>query len=268
MKALTSPLLDVQGLSIAAASGQILVQDVSFTVQPGQTLGIVGESGSGKSLTCRAVLGLLPPGLRLTAGSVQWRGRELTLASSSAYRALRREAWGAVFQDPGAYLNPSSRIGYQLAECLRVRAGVKGRAAHDAALASLESVGINEPAQVSRKFPHELSGGMLQRVLIAMALSGSPSLLIADEVTTALDVVVQHQVVTLLAEHKRQRGLAMLMVSHDLALVSQVCDELMVMKDGVVVEQGPRSQVLARPRHAYTRMLIDTHLKYGLNAYD
>ncbi|MDQ8033509.1 MAG: ABC transporter ATP-binding protein [Bordetella sp.] len=267
MNARSQALLVVDELAIAAADGRTLVQDVSFALEAGQTLGIVGESGSGKSLTCRAVLGLLPPGLRISAGDIRWRGQSLRTAPAAAYRALRRAEIGAVFQDPGSYLNPASRIGAQLAECVRVRAGVGGRAAHATALALLEAVGIQQSASVARRFPHELSGGMQQRVLIAMALCGQPALLIADEVTTALDVVVQHQVITLLARHKAERDLAMLMVSHDLALVSQVCDHILVMKDGAVVEQGERAALLAEPAHPYTRLLIDTHLQYGLDAY-
>lgn len=264
---MSTALLQVDGLSITSADGRRLVSDVSFALEAGQTLGIVGESGSGKSLTCRAVLGMLPAGLRISAGSIFWRGAELLGSSPARYRQLRREEIGAVFQDPGSYLNPSSRIGAQLRECLHVRAGLRGRQAQATAGALLDAVGIHDAAAVLRRFPHELSGGMQQRVLIAMALCGHPALLIADEVTTALDVVVQHQVVSLLARHKTERGLAMLMVSHDLALVSQVCDDILVMKDGRVVEQGRRVNLLAEPRHAYTRLLIDTHLRYGLDAY-
>lgn len=261
-------LLRVEHLTVATADGRELVRDVSFSCERGATLGIVGESGSGKSLTCRAVLGLLPEGLRITHGSIRYAGRELRQADAREYRDLRRTAMGAVFQDPGSYLNPSARIGHQLAECIRVRAGGRAGEARAETLALLEAVGIPDPATVSRQFPYALSGGMLQRVLIAMALTGDPALLIADEVTTALDVIVQHQVVTLLSQLKASRGLCMIMVSHDLALVSQECEHLLVMKDGEVVEQGARSDVLARPAHPYTRLLIDNHLEYGLGAYE
>lgn len=261
-------LLSVAGLNISTAEGTPLVTDVAFNLQTGGTLGIVGESGSGKSLTCRAILGILPTGLTLSGGTIGLAGEDLTRLPSRAYRDIRRERFGAVFQDPGSYLNPSMRIGEQIAESVRVHKGCSRRDAREQALVLLQDVGMKMPTVVARQFPHELSGGMLQRALIAIALSGDPQLLIADEVTTALDVIVQHQVVQLLKQHQARRGLAMVIVSHDLALVSQVCDDLVVMQNGVIVEQGSRDEVLNRPRHAYTQALIANHLKYGLENYD
>jgi peptide/nickel transport system ATP-binding protein len=260
--------LDVRGLTIRARDGRSLVRDVSFSLAAGHTLGIVGESGSGKSLTCRALLRLLPPGLSMSAASLVLDGRDLTALTPAECRQLRRERFGAVFQDPGSYLNPSMRIGSQLAESVLVHKRCRGREAAERSLALLEAVGMREPAQVARQFPFELSGGMQQRVMIAIALSGDPDLLIADEVTTALDVIVQKQVIALLQKHQAERGLSMIVVSHDLALVSEVCDDLVVMQDGVVVERGSRAEVLRDPQHPYTRSLIANHLKYGLEAYD
>jgi ABC-type glutathione transport system ATPase component len=213
--------LDVRGLTIRTADGRPLVRDVSFSLAAGTTLGIVGESGSGKSLTCRALLRLLPEGLSMSAAALSLDGRDLLALTPGACRQLRRERFGAVFQDPGSYLNPSMRIGSQLAESIRVHKRCRRSEAVERSLALIEAVGLKEPALTARRFPFELSGGMQQRVMIAMALSGDPDLLIADEVTTALDVIVQKQVIALLQKHQAERGLSMIVVSHDLALVSE-----------------------------------------------
>lgn len=260
------PVLVVDGLTVRSGTGHDHVHEASFTLRRGTTLGIVGESGSGKSLTCRAVLGLLPPGLTIAEGSIRLDGVELTGLTSRDYQALRRARFGAVFQDPGSYLNPSARIGTQLAESLFVHGKGRGRSARRQAVDLLDAVGMEAPDAVARQFPFELSGGMLQRVLLALALSGDPDILIADEATTALDAIVQHQIVELIESHRRARGLTMIMVSHDLALVSRTCDDLVVMREGRVVEKGPRAAILRDPQHAYTRMLIDNHVKYGLDA--
>lgn len=263
-----APFLDVRGLTICTADGRSLVRNLSFSLAPGGILGIVGESGSGKSLTCRAVLGLLPKGLTMRADSMTFDGRDIIALNSRERRNLRRDRFGAVFQDPGSYLNPSMRIGSQMAENIRVHRRCSGRDALRQGLALLDSVGLKDTAKLVRQFPFELSGGMQQRVMIAMALAGNPDLLIADEVTTALDVIVQKQVITLLQKHQAEFDLSMIVVSHDLALVSEICDELVVMKDGEAVEQGNRADILRNPQHPYTRSLIANHLKYGLEAYD
>lgn len=260
------PALVVEGLTIRTAAGRDLVRGARFTLRRGAALGIVGESGSGKSLTCRAVLGLLPPGLAIAEGSIRLDGVELTRLAPRDYRTLRRTRFGAVFQDPGSYLNPSARIGTQLAESLFVHGKRRGRSARRQALDLLGGVGMEAPEAVARQFPFELSGGMQQRVLLALALSGDPDILIADEATTALDAIVQHQIVELIESHRQARGLSMIMVSHDLALISRTCDDLVVMREGRVVEKGSRAAVLRDPHHAYTRMLIDNHLKYGLDS--
>jgi ABC-type glutathione transport system ATPase component len=262
---LPEPIVRVDRLTIAAADGRAVVRGVSFNVYPGHTVGIVGGSGSGKSLTCRAILGLLPEGLRVTSGTVSVLGQDLRALKDRDLRRLRGRQIGAVFQDPGSYLNPSMRIGDQIAECVRLHQGGSRREARERALELLDAVRMSSARDVYRRFPFELSGGMQQRALIAIALSGDPSLLIADEVTTALDVIVQDQIVKLLQEHKERRRLAMVMVSHDLSLVSQVCDYLVVMTDGAIVEQGPRAEILRNPAEAYTRRLISNHSKFGLN---
>jgi peptide/nickel transport system ATP-binding protein len=257
-------LLAVQGLSITCGDGQPLVSDVSFTVPKGGTIGIVGESGSGKSLTCRAILGLLPPGLRLSAGAIQYRGIELATLDARSWRSLRGIELSAVFQDPASYLNPSIRVGAQLVEAIRATQKLDRRAAKERALALLHRVGLADAERVFALYPFELSGGMAQRVLIAIAVSAGPQLLIADEATTALDATVQAEVLALLDELRREQGLTLILVSHDLAVVSQVCDHVVVMQNGVVVEAGATAQVLHAPAHPYTRSLIDSHRRYGI----
>jgi peptide/nickel transport system ATP-binding protein len=244
-----------------------VVSGISFEVTPAGALGIVGESGSGKSLTCRSVLGILPEGVHLTRGSIEFDGIDLTALDYDAWRELRGTRISAVFQDPASYLNPSIRVGRQLAEVLRVKLGHDRRAAKARAIELLESVGLHEPALVYEQFPYQLSGGMLQRVLIAIAISGEPELLIADEATTALDVTVQAEVLDLLEDLRRERNLALILVSHDLAVVAQLCENVIVMKDGAIVEAGPAAEVLGNPQHEYTRLLIDNHNAYGIERF-
>jgi peptide/nickel transport system ATP-binding protein len=261
------PLLQVQNLSITAA-GKALVQGVDLAVDRGGSLGIVGESGSGKSLTCRSVLGILPPGLVHGPGtSIRFDGAELTALDDREWLPLRGDRIGAVFQDPASYLNPSITVGRQLAEVLRVRSGLRRREARERAVELFDAVGLREPARVAAQYPFELSGGMAQRVLIAIAVSGEPDLLIADEATTALDVTVQAEVLDLLADLRERYGLALVLVSHDLAVVAQVCDEVVVMRAGVVLERGPAAEVLRAPRHEYTRSLVEAHARYGIERF-
>jgi peptide/nickel transport system ATP-binding protein len=243
------PLLSVQGLSIVDRAGRRLVQDVSFDVPRGGTIGIVGESGSGKSLTCRAILGLLPPGLAVATGEIRYGRQDLARLDQAGWRRLRGVALSAVFQDPASYLNPSIPVGRQLAEALRVVSRLRRKAAHARALALLRRVGLSDAEAVFRQYPFELSGGMAQRVLIAIAVSANPQLLIADEATTALDVTVQAEVLALLDELRREQGLTLILVSHDLAVVSQVCDHVVVMREGGIADQEPARR-LRQPRGA------------------
>ena len=261
------PLLRVRGLSVRAG-GHDLVRGVDLAVARGGSLGIVGESGSGKSMTCRSILGILPPGC--TTGpdtSVTFDGVDLGALDRRGWLPYRGTRIGAVFQDPGSYLNPSITVGRQLAEVLRVRTGLGRRAARDRAVELFDRMGLRGPGLVARQYPHELSGGMLQRVLIAIALCEDPDLLIADEATTALDVTVQAEVLDLLADLRERTGLALVLVSHDLAVVAQVCDEVVVMRDGVVLERGKSVDVLREPRHDYTRLLVDSHDRFGIGRY-
>lgn len=258
------PLLSVRDLRVADAAGRELVHGVSFDVRRGGTLGIVGESGSGKSLTCRAILDVLAPGLGISAGEIVYDGADITRLSRAAWRPLRGIALSAIFQDPGSYLNPSIPVGRQLAEALRATLRLDRAAARGRALELLRKVGLTDAEAVYRQYPFELSGGMAQRVLIAIAISAGPTLLIADEATTALDVTVQAEVLTLLDQLRREQRLSLIMVSHDLAVVAQFCDDIIVMRDGAIVEAGPAARVLNQPRDAYTRTLLANHHVYGL----
>jgi len=251
-------------LVITAADGTELVHGVSVAVRPGEALGIVGESGSGKTLTCRALLGILPEGLTITAGSVQVDGTDLTRAPEREWRSVRGTRIGAVFQDPASYLNPAIPIGAQLEETLRLTAGVPRRRTRERARELLDDLGIRRVDLVLRQRVAQLSGGMLQRVLIAMALAADPAVLVADEATTALDVTVQAELLEVLRRLRIERDLALILVSHDLAVVAQVCERVQVFRDGRVVEAGATSRVLRAPGHPYTRQLLAAHARYGL----
>lgn len=261
------PLLSVRNLQVGIVGARQLVHGVSFELHAAGTLGIVGESGSGKSLTCHSLLGILPKGLEVTGGSALYRGSDLTRLSWRAWKPLRGARISAVFQDPASYLNPSIPVGRQLAEALRSSMPLSRSQARERGLELLGKVGLRHPEAVYQQYPYELSGGMLQRVLIAIAVSAGPELLIADEATTALDVTVQAEVLDLLAELKRELNLALILVSHDLAVVAQVCDHVIVMRHGVIIEAGSTAQVLADPKHPYTRSLVENHQQYGLERY-
>ncbi|MBC3839186.1 ABC transporter ATP-binding protein [Streptacidiphilus sp. 4-A2] len=257
-----TPVLSVQGLHITVNGGRTeAVRDVSFSIRAGEAVGLVGESGSGKTLTCRSVLGALPPGAQVSAGTAtltdrDGAGTDLTGLDRRGWERLRGVRLGAVFQDPASYLNPSLTVGRQLAEPLRVRCGLSRADARRRAVELFTAVGLHRPEQVYHRYPHELSGGMLQRVLIAVAVAGNPELLVADEATTALDTVVQAEVLDLLGRLRSERGLALLLVSHDLAVVAEVCDRIVVLYAGEVVEEGPTEDVLAAPAHPYTEALL------------
>jgi ABC-type dipeptide/oligopeptide/nickel transport system ATPase component len=243
------------------------VERISFTLRPGQALGIVGESGSGKTITCRALLGILPELFEVTEGTITIDGRDTASLSNKEWTALRGTTISAVFQDPATYLNPSIPVGKQLEEILRVKRRLKRREARAAAVELLDAVRIREPEYVFQQYPYELSGGMLQRVLIAAAVSCEPTVLIADEATTALDVTVQAEILDLLTDLKDRLGLALIVVSHDLAVVAQLCEEVLVMKTGEIVEQGPVDEILYSPKHEYTKLLLEEHHRFGLERF-
>jgi peptide/nickel transport system ATP-binding protein len=255
------PVLSVDGLRVAVGGGRSeVVHGVSFEVGHGETVGIVGESGSGKSLTCRAVLGLLAAGCVRTAGRIELSGTDLTALRRGEWNAVRGKRVGTVFQDPASYLNPSVPVGRQLAETLRVHDGLGRGEARRRAIELFGSVGLRRPETVYHQYPHELSGGMAQRVLIAIAISGDPELLVADEATSSLDVLVQAGVLRLLRKLAAERGLALLLVTHDLAVVAEVCDRVLVFHRGDLVEQGATAEVIADPQHPHTRELLDAAL--------
>jgi len=254
------PLLSVQNLTTRfhTRTGTVhAVEDVSFSVEAGQALGIVGESGSGKSVTCYSLLGLLPqPPARIHSGRADFDGIDLLSAPPAELRRIRGARIAMIFQDPMTSLNPFLKISTQLAEPLRIHRGLSKRAALEQAVQALADVGIPDPERRIQSYPHEFSGGMRQRVMIAMALITRPELLICDEPTTALDVTVQKQVLDLIRERQRQLGTAVILITHDLAVVAEVCDHVQVMYAGRIVESAPTDELFARPLHAYTRALL------------
>ena len=255
------PLLSVRDLRAWFFTDQGVaraVDGVSFDVRAGETLGIVGESGCGKTVTSLAMLGLLPePPARLMDGSsVRLHGEELVGATESRMRALRGNEISMIFQEPMSSLNPVYTVGDQIAETLRLHRALDRRAARAEAIRLLDEVGIPEPAQRVDEYPHQLSGGMRQRVMIAMAIACEPRILIADEPTTALDVTIQAQILELLAGLRRAHGMAVLLITHDLGVVAEVCDRVVVMYAGQVVESGSVQDIFTRPAHPYTRGLL------------
>ncbi|MFE7566297.1 ABC transporter ATP-binding protein [Streptomyces sp. NPDC057539] len=256
------PVLTVDGLDVTVPGGAHAVRDVSFTLARGEAVGLVGESGSGKSLTCRSALGVLPAGCAVSGGRITLGANgaepaaDLTAFTRKQWNAVRGSRIGAVFQDPASYLNPSLTVGRQLGEQLRVGGGLSRTDARGRAVELFTAVGLHRPEEVFHQYPHELSGGMLQRVLIAVAVSCAPELLIADEATTALDVVIQAEILELLQRLRTEQGLALLLVTHDLAVVAESCDRVLVMYAGEIVEDGPTAEVLAAPAHPYTEALL------------
>ena len=256
----TDPLLDVRELSVAFTrkdrADVHAVDGVSFTVSPGETVGLVGESGSGKSVTSLAVMGLLPDrGVRVS-GEVVYDGDDLLTLPSDRMRDIRGRDIAMVFQDPMSSLNPVIPIGVQVTEVLQRHQNLKGDTADSAAADLLARVGIPDPSRRLKEYPHQLSGGMRQRALIAMALACQPRLLIADEPTTALDVTIQAQILELLREMVRDSGAALVMITHDLGVVAGLCDSVHVMYSGRVVESAGRRELFAAPRHPYTGGLL------------
>lgn len=232
------------------------VDGVSFDLEPGQTIGIVGESGSGKSVTCYSMLGLIPmPPGRIEGGSALFDGRDLLTLPEPEMRKVRGKRISFIFQDPMTSLNPYLRISTQLMEPLLLHEGLGKTEALDRAIAELAAVGIPDPAGRIHSYPHEFSGGMRQRVMIAMALVTRPEILIADEPTTALDVTIQRQVLDLIKARQEELGTAVIFITHDLAVVSEVCDYVNVMYAGRFVERAPVATLFQKPRHAYTRAL-------------
>ena len=256
-----APLLRLDRLSLGTRRGGRevrIVEDVDLLVGAGQRVGLVGESGSGKSLTVRAIAGLLPAGVQVLGGGIEYNGEDLLRMPAKRRRALAGPDIAMVFQEPMTALNPVVRVGDQIAEGPRRHLGLSKAAARDLAVQLMTRVGIPDPERRARAYPHELSGGLRQRIMIAMAVSCGPRLLLCDEPTTALDVTVQLQVLRLLEQLCAETGTALVFVTHDLAVVTQTCTDLSVMYAGHIVETGPVSSTLTRPRHPYTRGLLES----------
>jgi len=253
-------LLSVErlGVSFPATSGEThVVKDVTLSISRGETLGLVGESGSGKSMTLRALLGLVPSPGRVVEGEARWSGTtDLLALGERSRRNMRGKEIAMIFQDPLESLDPVFSIGYQIAEVLKAHGGLSRSQARARSIELLDRVGIPAPDERLRAYAHQLSGGMRQRVVIALAIACAPTLLLADEPTTALDVTIQAQILNLLADLRDESGMAMVIVSHDLAVVAQTCDRIAVMYAGRVVETGTTAQVLEAPRHPYTAALL------------
>ena len=254
-----APLLDVQNLTVVfegSGSPVTAVDGVSFQIQPGEPLGLVGESGSGKSVTAFSILRLLQPPGRVSGGRVLFEGRDLLTLSEREMRAVRGARISLIFQEPMTALNPVMRVGDQIAEALTVHGKAGGSDARARAVELLTAVRIQDPERRVRDYPHQLSGGMRQRVMIAIALACQPPLIIADEPTTALDVTIQAQVLELLRDLKAQFNLALLLITHDFGVIAEMADRVAVMYKGALVEQGPVRQILREPAHDYTRSLL------------
>ena len=256
-------ILEVRGLEVTFATDRgtlKAVDGVSFALKPGLTLGLVGESGCGKTVTALALLRLVPPPGRITGGRVLFGGEALLALSERAMEDIRGKRLSMVSQEPTTAFNPVLTIGDQIAEALIIHGGAGRAEAHAAAVGMLDKVGIPDPAERAGTYPHQMSGGMRQRAMIAMALICRPDILIADEPTTALDVTIQAQILDLLGAMQREFGVAILFISHDLAVISEMADEVMVMYAGRVVERAPADALLAHPLHPYTQGLIETQI--------
>ncbi|MET0907118.1 MAG: ATP-binding cassette domain-containing protein, partial [Tardiphaga sp.] len=260
MDAINQPLLDVRDLSVAFHQGDntsIAVNKVSFDIKRGECVALVGESGSGKSVSALSVLKLLPyPMASHPSGAIRFKGRDLLGMSENDIRAIRGNDISIIFQEPMTSLNPLHTIGAQISEILQLHNGVRGNKARTRVIELLTQVGIPDPETRLGSYPHQLSGGQRQRVMIAMALANEPDLLIADEPTTALDVTVQAQILTLLADIRQRLGMSLLFITHDLGIVRRIAERVCVMKNGLIVEQGPVEQVFTSPQHPYTKALL------------
>ena len=261
-------LLSVQDLhtSFRTDSGEVqAVNGVSFNLNPGEILGIVGESGSGKSVTAYSVMQILADNGRIKSGHILYKGEDLTTWSEKQMSHFRGKCCSIVFQDPMTSLNPVFTIGSQLGEAIRLHTNRRGKQVRERAIEMLELVGINEPEKRIKQYPFELSGGMRQRVMIAMALACEPDILIADEPTTALDVTIQAQILELMQDLQKKLGMAVILVTHDLGVIADMCDNIIVMYGGRICERGTADEIFYNPRHEYTKGLLrsiprlDTH---------
>ncbi len=251
-----SDLLKVVGLSTRLHNGARIVDDISFSIQQGETFALLGESGCGKSMTALSLMRLLPDGVHIASGAVSLGGEDVLALPERAMRTVRGGQMAMIFQEPGLSLNPVMTVGEQIAEALELHQGLRGAAIHARCVELLEQVGISDAPRRLHEYPFQLSGGMKQRVMIAMALAGQPRLLVADEPTTALDVTIQAQVLQLLRDTQQQNGMALLLITHDLGVVAQMAHQVAVMYAGHIIEQASRAQLFAHPAHPYTQKLF------------
>lgn len=256
---MSEKLLEIKDerLSFFTPAGEVkALNGVSFSMEEGEVLGIVGESGSGKSVTAYSVMGLTAYPGKLTGGTINFNGHQIDKMSEKEMRKIRGNEVSIIFQDPMTSLNPVYTIGNQITEVICLHTGKSKKEAHDRAKELLELVGINEPAKRLKQYPHELSGGMRQRVMIAIALACEPKLLIADEPTTALDVTIQAQILELMQELRKKLGMSIIMITHDLGVVASMCERIAVMYAGHIVEYGTADEIFYEPKHEYTKGLI------------
>jgi peptide/nickel transport system ATP-binding protein len=261
---MTAPLLSIRRLSAVSELGaaEPILRNVSLDLAAGETLGLVGESGAGKSTIAKALLGVLPRTVRITQGEILFEGQNLRTLPRRETRAIFGDAIALVPQDPMTALNPGRRIEAQVTDGLRLRRGMNAREARKRALELLAEVHIRDPERVLRAYPHQLSGGMRQRVLIAAAFALEPKIIVADEPTTALDVTVQKQILRLMRQMQEAHGTAVIFVTHDLGVVAQICDRVTLLFAGAVIESGPTAEILSSPGHVYTRALIAAGPRY------
>jgi oligopeptide/dipeptide ABC transporter ATP-binding protein len=261
-------ILKIRDLSVSFATDNgpaKVIEEVSFSMDHGQTLGLVGESGCGKSVTAMSIIRLLPsPPSRVESGQVIFDGQDLLKLDDAAMRNIRGNRIGMIFQEPMTSLNPTFSIGFQIGEVLRLHRGLGQRQARDRCIDLLDMVGVGSPAARIDQYPHQLSGGLRQRVMIAIAIACSPVLLIADEPTTALDVTIQAQILDLLVRLQKDLDMSILMITHDLGVVAEFCDHVVVMYAGMIVEKAPVDQIFDQPRHPYTRGLLVSVPQIGI----
>ncbi len=256
---MSETILSVKNLhtSFKTDNGEVMaVNGVSFDLEKGKILGIVGESGSGKSVTAYSIMQILEKNGRITDGQVLYKGQDITKYTEKQMREFRGKCCSIIFQDPMTSLNPVFTVGNQLREAIELHTDRKGKAAEARAVEMLTLVGVNEPEKRVKQYPYELSGGMRQRVMIAMALACEPDILIADEPTTALDVTIQAQILELMQDLQKKLGMAIIMVTHDLGVIAELCDEIIVLYGGRVCERGTAEDIFYRPRHEYTKGLL------------
>lgn len=258
---ITTPILEVSHLKVISANRKELVRDVSLKIMPGEIVGLVGESGSGKSISIMAISGLLPDGISIASGQVKFKGQDITYFSKKERREINGKQIGLIYQDASQALNPLMKIGKQIGEVLQIHSKMTAAQIKSRVIGTMKAVNLDRAEELYKRYPHQLSGGQRQRVLIAMAIINNPELLIADEPTTALDVTVQSQILSLLKFINRSKHNQMLYISHDLSTVKELCDRVYVLYAGIPVETGSASQIIENPRHLYTKALLESDRK-------